>query len=303
MPKSSPQRKRMPLRTLCPNPLQHHFANTSTAEQDAALAADLRARGQQEPIQVMPPKNSASLPPYSVLDGHRRAAALQANGETEADVIIRHDLADADIKTIEGEFLNFNMKRRQLNPVDYVRLEQRLHVLQVGHSSGTLLPDEKAKFRDRIAKQLNMTSRNASRYVRLVQTPIEVQQAVRDGYLSLVAGEKVSDLNRSQQAEIAERIQAGESAKSVVAEFVGAGNGKHQRPVQALEAFAKSLRRGLDDLDGRLDRISDRAVDAHRSVLTAAHSVISKLLAIAKPEADSRKKLRKAADQCRNRTS
>ncbi len=52
----------MPLAGLKPHPLQEHFYSPSATDDDATLAADLRQRGQQSPIVIMPDDNAAKLP-------------------------------------------------------------------------------------------------------------------------------------------------------------------------------------------------------------------------------------------------
>jgi hypothetical protein len=102
-----------------------------------------------------------------------------------ADVIIRHDLAEADAETLEVAFLGFNAIRRQLHAVDQARIEVRLAEIRYGRPLSKFLASEARAIREQIAKRLNMTLRNAGRYLRLMRTPLEVQRAVRDGRLNL----------------------------------------------------------------------------------------------------------------------
>lgn len=62
---------------LAPHPLQAAFYDPCTTAEDAALKKDLAANGQRDPIVVMPPGNAASLPGFTILDGHRRVELLR----------------------------------------------------------------------------------------------------------------------------------------------------------------------------------------------------------------------------------
>ncbi len=59
-----------------------------------ALIEDIRKNGLREKIQILP-KNKAGLPADTILDGHERSRALQKLGQTDTDVVVRYDLADA----------------------------------------------------------------------------------------------------------------------------------------------------------------------------------------------------------------
>src|SRR2546421_9027657 len=99
---------RMKLAELLPHPLQGQFFSDCPAADDKTLADDLRTNGQRDAIVVMPPDNAAGLPGGTVLDGNRRRKALQSLGETEAIVLVRHDLKHADAAAVEQVFLRFN---------------------------------------------------------------------------------------------------------------------------------------------------------------------------------------------------
>src|SRR5262245_55013743 len=72
------------------------------------LAASLQKHGQQQPI--------VCLPDGTVIDGHRRALALEIVGLTEVEVVITdRPLTESDIKLIQ---LMVNIQRESLSDYD-----------------------------------------------------------------------------------------------------------------------------------------------------------------------------------------
>jgi hypothetical protein len=249
------ERRRLKSALLKPHPAQRdYYGHTTTPTEDDALRRDLQENGQRDPIHVMPPKNKAGLPAYTVLDGRRRAAGLEAIGKKEADVVVRHDLTDADAATVEAVFLGFNVGRRQLHPLDKARVVLRLYELEKGRSQGRLYRGEVGEARDRVGAAIGMSGRNLQRYFRVLLTPLEVQLAVRDGRLPLVMGERVECFEKIKQADVAARIRAGEDPKKVVGELY-ATNGRRRRVQHGVDDLVNSMERALGNVGGRVDEI------------------------------------------------
>jgi len=192
---------------LKPFPLQSMFYGQESKADDDHLEQALRA-GQTERIPIMPSVNLAGLPKNTMLDGHRRWQLWKKIGTKQIKVVVRHDLADADFDTVEAEFLTFNFNRRQLHAIDKARIAKRLFEIEKGRSRGGLHPSEDAEARERVGKVIGLCGRELQRYLRLLQTPIEVQNAVRNKHLPLTLAEKVERLTKEQQAELVERITA-----------------------------------------------------------------------------------------------
>jgi ParB-like chromosome segregation protein Spo0J len=188
-----------------------------------ALAEDLHLRGQRDPIIIMPANNAAGLPANTILDGHRRIEAMLANGQTEADVLVREDLKDADEQTVTAAFLGFNLLRRQLHPLDKARVVQQLFVAKAGVPLNDLDMWKRGELRDRIGESLGMSGRNLDRYLRVLETPLEIQHAVRDRRLKLVPASRIALLSCQDQQQIVQRIAGLADPKEidrVVAEFI-----------------------------------------------------------------------------------
>ena len=90
---------------------------------------------------------------------------------------------------------------------------------------------------------------------------------------------KVAGLDSDSQQEIADRVQAGELPLDVVKEYVSESNGRHKSAGDAFGSFVKSLDRGLDDLRGRVKRITNQswAVES-LPTLKKARQVISQII-------------------------
>jgi ParB-like chromosome segregation protein Spo0J len=157
-----------------------------------ALAEDIRRNGLRNPPEVLP-KNRAGYPPDTLVAGHMRAKALLLNGETEVEVIVKYDLADADEATIEKCFLEDNLNRRHMDMLSKARVALRRFEIEKKRPRGGLRPFEEREARDRVGKATRTGGRNLSRYFRVLKTPPEVQNAFRAGKLALVVAEKVAE--------------------------------------------------------------------------------------------------------------
>ena len=195
---------------LKPHQLQGDFFPAESEEADRELAADMEANGQKVPIDI--------LPDGTILGGHRRVAAAKRLGWTHIEAIVHIDLAD-DKDAAEAFFINDNCIRRQLTELQKVRCAaRRVELAKLGKVA---LPKEcngLNKTRDKIGKLLEISGREADRYLRVLKTPIEVQHAQDAGHLSLAEAGKVADLTEELQACIAEEIreQGPEQAKAIV---------------------------------------------------------------------------------------
>jgi hypothetical protein len=265
------------LAVLRTHPLQSVYYDALPEHKLAALAADSKAKGLRENPHVMP-RNRAGLPANTILDGHMRVRALKMLGRAEIDVVVRYDLADANERAIEREFLDFDFHRTQLDTLARARVALRQHELQKGTRRGGLLPSEEAGARERVGQEIGMSGRNLDRYFRVLKTPIEVQNAFRDSKLGLVDAGKVAGLGAHVQRLVAQRIAAGECPKAVVAGYLREQTGLHVKPRHAFGSFLRSLQRGLRDLDGRVDHVMVRQVMEGLKNLTAARDVIDRLV-------------------------
>ena len=241
-----------------------------------ALAESIRRRGLRDPIEILP-QNRAGHPPNTMIDGEQRLNAVKALGMTEVAVRVRYDLAEATAEEIEQEFLSRNHDRRQLDALAKARVTLRRYELETGESLSRYNTRHAEKARARVGEAIGMSGRNLQRYWLVLRTPQEVQDAFRAGKLPLVAAARVAGLPAADREMVARRIRGGEDPKEVVRESLPAADGRHRRVSDAVAALARSLARGLDDLQGRLGDVRPGHVRRHLPVLRRAGRFIKKL--------------------------
>jgi len=88
-----------------------------------------------------------------------------------------------------------------------------------------------------------MSGRNLDRYLNVLRTPREVQQAFERGKLPLAQVARVAHLDAAEQAKIAEELKAGDDPKSVLTSHLKTANEKKQKPssMMSLRDFKKAL--------------------------------------------------------------
>src|SRR6185437_2095982 len=107
--------------------------------------------------------------------------------------------------------------------------------------------------RDRIGKILNMSGRNLSRYISVLEAPNEIEDAFKAGQISLNDASRVMTLKPAQREQLIVRLRRGEDAKVVFADFFPPPSKKHVKSSDALTSFVKSLNSARHDLGDRVD--------------------------------------------------
>jgi hypothetical protein len=214
---------------------------------------------------------------------------MQANGAKKALVLVRDDLKDADAATVEAEFLKYNYTRRQLHPLDKARIAQRLYLLERRRKTvSSLSSTEAPAMRDRVGKALNMSGRNLDRYLRVLETPLAVQNAVRDRRLTLVLGARIASLKKTAQEEIANDIGGAtdsEQITEIVSRYLTLPDSRrHRKANDAAHSIAVALERGIEDLDGRVDQVGTSVIREKLDTFRQAYSVIAQLLKKVEPD-------------------
>jgi ParB family chromosome partitioning protein len=202
-------------------------------------------------------------PDNVVIDGHQRLRAARELGWKEIQVWVRHDLPNQ--QAIDQRHIEANLDRRQLSRLEEARLIKVLCDLE--RSS---LPRRHAAslgdVRDRIGRRFGMDGRTAQRWMNVLETPREVQDAVSRGKLSMILAEKVSRLTRELKQQVADRIRKGENPNRVVKKLLtpqtepAKRSRKECKPVELLETIA-----GLLDqvrVDTNLGEDTKRSLDA-----------------------------------------
>src|SRR5262249_3657374 len=195
------------------------------------------------------------LPDDTLIAGHKRTAAAKLLGWTMIDVWVRDDLAAEGEAAVERRMIEDNLTRRQLDPLSRARLALRLKQLARTRAGTGLSDAERGEVRDQIGARLGLSGRHVGRLLRVVEhAPVEVQHAVSTGQIALSDAHAVAGLARSEREKVAQQIRDGADPKQAVLRFVTRKDGKHRRILDAKAAFFRSLRRGLDDLEGRFNK-------------------------------------------------
>ncbi len=209
------------------------------------LVESLRQEGLREPVLV--------TPVGTIIDGHQRVRAAEHLGWTEIRVWVRDDLAD-DQTAIDRLHIEANLGRRQLDPLDRVRLARRLLEIERGRQAADFSREERDEVRERLGKLVGYSGRHAQRLLNILSTPMPVQLAFSKGQLPVVQADKVSHLRWTKQKQIAREIEDGGDPAKVVAAHLPSRCRK-VKPDKTYERILTELARGLDAIEGRVDQI------------------------------------------------
>jgi ParB family chromosome partitioning protein len=246
------------------------FDDLSDAEL-AALAEDMKAVGLRDPIEV--------LPNGTIVAGHQRVRAARLLRRSEIDVIVREDLQDAGPAAVEKSLITDNLLRRHLSPLARARCIKRLVEMERGCFSSQ--EDVKA----RVGQQLGLSPRSVSRYLLVLAAPAPVQRAFDRGELTLINAGKVALMRKPVQAEIAERIEKGEKAATVVAEYLAAKDEDEWDVRRSLGRLVRTFRKELPKLSGRACDVDSARLYRYLPVLKTAGTLLAELVARAEREA------------------
>ena len=258
--KSPPTPKVVDLRLaeVSPYPHQSRIYGDLAEPQLKSLTDSMAVGGQREPIHVLPPGNAAGLPDHTVIDGHQRRAAAESLDWPTVRAVVRWDLTDASAEDIHRLFLRTNFERRQLNPMQQALVIVAIHESVTDRRRKYFSGDDWCMVRDQIAEYLDLSQRNAMRYVRVLNTPEAIQIAVRDGRLTCLSlAEKVEKLPADQQEELAakiEQIDNPRAAKRLVEQYVPPPKSRHtlkanmDRLCTALDIAAASIGPQIDGI-------------------------------------------------------
>jgi ParB-like chromosome segregation protein Spo0J len=153
------------------------------------LKRDIEVNGLNESIEI--------LPDGTIISGHQRRRALMELGAETSEVWVLHDLAGADKSEIERRFLTANTARRQLSKLARTRILIRRFEIYRGCSIHNGTAQECSELRKQIASELQMTERNAGRYLAVLRAPRIVQDFFESEQLTLQHAAKVATLSEN----------------------------------------------------------------------------------------------------------
>jgi len=250
----------MPVGQLKSHPKQDELiGNLSDADLEA-LEADIKRNGLKHPLRV--------LPDGTIVEGHQRLRAVTHLGWTEVPAIVDHELAAQGEDAIETALIEDNANRRQADKLQLARWAQRLYEIERGRSINELGSYEHNDLRDRVARRLGMKSgRNVSRYMQILRTPEEVQDAFRAEEVTLVEACAVEGLNKAIQEDIAKQIKEGGEPAKVVASYLAKHKPKKVCPNAIFASFVKGIQRDDPVLSRVMKKISQVTADDIASLM------------------------------------
>jgi ParB-like chromosome segregation protein Spo0J len=197
----SPEVLMIEVKDLRPHPRQAELVGDMRPTDFEALVDDIRANGIQNPLIILADR--------TIVCGHQRHRAAVLLGMEQVPCIVREDLGDTGDPAPEKLLLTDNLRRRQLSPLEKARYTKRLVELESGRSLERETWDNHRHLavRDAVGKLLGCTGRNAARYLAVLNTPAEIQQAFDEELLPLTLTGKISFLMPDVQQTLAESVK------------------------------------------------------------------------------------------------
>lgn len=222
------------LDTVRTNPQQ---PRTAFDEEDlAALAASIRKSGILQPVLVRPKDGG-----FELVAGERRLRAAKLAGLAKVPVVVR----DIDDRAILQIALVENLQRRDLNPMEKARAFRQL-VQMNGWTQ------------DQAAESLGLSRPTVANFMRLLELPPEVQEAVSRGTVSMGhARALLATSNRALQLRILKDILAHDLSVRAVERLVSA---QAPKPAVGRPAVKETY---VQDLERRLSRFFGTRVTLH----------------------------------------
>ncbi|MCE9554556.1 MAG: ParB/RepB/Spo0J family partition protein [Planctomycetes bacterium] len=263
---------------LKPHPLNGVLFRRPTEQQMEQRAEDIRLRGLQHPIEI--------LPDDTIICGHCRVEALKLLGHKTVAAIVRADLAAKGEAGILEYMIGDNLHRRHLGPLERARCAVSL--LEIAgrrvrqreeddeSADGEHRPRPDGRARDVVGKILICDGRTVDRYLRVLKAPPEVQEAFDRGKLKLVTAGQIASLTAEQQDEIVAAIRAGQSPQEVADKYVQRQVAKKNGLHNAYPRFLRHVRTGMANLADREEMAN--VLPDHIETFEAAIAMIQKLI-------------------------
>jgi ParB-like chromosome segregation protein Spo0J len=193
---------------LKPHPRQAQFFDKLPHHLLRDLAQDMEARGQKEPLEI--------LPDGTIVCGHQRTEAAKLLGWEEIDVWVNHELAEQGEHAIFQRLIEDNIARRHLDRLEQVRCYKQLVELAAETPLEQQRSHQRGRLRDVVGARLGMSGRTLDRYIRVLETPREVQDAFKAGQISLENAGSVAGLSTELQEQLVADLRAGVNPKQAV---------------------------------------------------------------------------------------
>ena len=174
----------LPLDLIYANPDQPR--TKFSEEQLKELAASIQMHGIIQPVIVRQLKNGS----YQIVAGERRCRAAKIAGLPRIPVVVQ-DISDAALMEVA---LIENIQREDLSPIETARAFDRL-------------VQDRGLSQDEIGRRTGKDRASIANFIRLLRLPVEVQEMVGDGQLSMGHAKAILSLHGpDDQVELAQKI-------------------------------------------------------------------------------------------------
>lgn len=169
----------LPLEKISANPDQPR--KEFLEEELEELTNSIRTHGIIQPMTVRHMGDGS----YQIISGERRFRASKRAGLQEVPAFIR----TADDKTLLEMALVENIQRQDLNPMEvaysYLRLQQEFSLTQ-----------------EQVAKRVGKERPTVSNYLKILRTSLPVQDAIREGKISIGAAKAIAGIDKLDMQEL-----------------------------------------------------------------------------------------------------
>ncbi len=253
------------LSTLKPHPKQSVYFPPPSPSEVADLAAEIKRDGQRVPAEI--------LPDGTIICGHSRKLALELLRAETMKCEIRDDLLYEGADAVEHRLVEDNTNRRQLGRLTQTRAYEAMKRLEnkYGNDHGYQAT------RDYLATKFKVCGRTLDRWMQVLDTPIEVQNAWDTGALSLRDVMRVLRSSTTAQKRIAARIAAGDSPKAVVTKHAAAASQQIRRIGAAVQSVVRSVERLQESIDTDPDASKLCAYREYSPTIRAAQQRLDEL--------------------------
>ena len=253
-----------PIDRLEASPLSREvFGEPGHSEEDEALLEDIKIRGLEQPLDV--------LPNGTVIGGHRRLWAAKELGMDEVPVAVREELKD-DEEAIAAFVLRDNLMNRNLRPSQIAKsyLKAKEIPVEKGGLGGRHGGDQEARGKnlplasqgraiDLFGKVVGLSGETLRKLVRLFS-----EEGVKPDILERLDAGELSISKAYAQAFPAPKKPPRKSRWKVLSE-------QCEVPIAIIEG-------GVSDLDGLLkDELSDHGREVVEDIINRLHVVIKEL--------------------------
>lgn len=166
----------LPIASIAANPGQPRTVFDADAHDD--LTASVRRHGVLQPVMVRPRGGGQ----YQLVAGERRFRAAQEAGLTQIPAVVR-SLTDAEALTVA---LIENIQREDLNPIEAAR----------GYKQ---LMEEYGLTQTQLGEQIGKKQSTISNAMRLLHLPMEMQDSIAEGRLSVEHGKVLLSVENSAE--------------------------------------------------------------------------------------------------------